>query len=81
MSISIPEGEDFTSSSATVVIPPDQTQGCADLPITDDELALEGDEEFMVSATVEGGGLDPPTPPATVTIEDDDGMYVCVHVS
>ena len=47
---------------------------CVDVPITDDNIALEGDEEIRVT-------LDPPTNPdvtvdsgpSTITIRDDDG--------
>ena len=58
-----------------MTIPPDMSQACADILIIDDELAMEGDEEFQVSV-VPPTGI--PTPPSSIIrIIDDDGTYVC----
>ena len=62
-----------------MTIPPEDNMACVDVPITDDDIALEGDEEIRVT-------LDPPTnpdvmvdtDPSTITIRDDDGERMLV---
>ena len=63
---------DFTSGSVTLNFPASENVICTDIDITDDLLALEGDERFMVDFTV----TDPDVivgPSSIVTIIDNDG--------
>ena len=65
---------DYTGVSTNVVIPPDESMACVDIPITDDPLAMEGDETFTVTiSTPLGVPFDPE--PSTVTITDNDGEF------
>ena len=64
--------DDFTSGSVTLYFPANERLLCADFPITDDHISLEGDERFMVDFTV----TDPDViagPSSIVTIGDNDG--------
>lgn len=67
---------DFTPSSAEITILASESSACADLPITDDDVALEGDEVFLVELETPMDVPSTSTQPSTVTIIDDDGMYV-----
>ena len=58
-----------------ITIASDQNEGCAELPITDDNIALENDETFEVLLqTPPGVTLSSPSR-STVTILDNDGMF------
>jgi len=56
-----------------VTIPAAASQACADIPIIDDDIALEGDETFQVTLVVPPGTPSSHPDTATVTIKDDDG--------
>ena len=71
----IPDGADFESTSAVITIPPDQSEGCAELPITDDNIALEDDETFEVLLQTPPGVTSSSPSRSTVTILDNDGMF------
>ena len=63
---------DFTSGSVTLNFPASENVICTDIDITDDLLALEGNERFMVDFAV----IDPEViagPSSIVTIIDNDG--------
>ena len=63
-----------------MTIPPEDNMACVDVPIADDDIALEGDEEIRVT-------LDPPTnpdvtvdsDPSTITMRDDDGKTMLLR--
>ena len=55
-----------------VTIPASESEGCADVPITDDDLALEPDEVFEVVLEDAPPGIPVSPDPSTVTILDDD---------
>ena len=63
--------DDFTSGSVTLNLPANEMVVCTDIDITDDFLAMEGDERFMVEITVDDPDV-VPGPPSTVTITDND---------
>lgn len=69
-----PGGADFIVTSAQVTIPSDETEACTDIPIIDDDLALEGDEVFEVDV-VPPPFLIPP-PPSNVFILDNDSEFM-----
>ena len=64
---------DFTATSAEITILASESSACADLPITDDEVALEGNEVFLVELVTPMGVPSTSPQPSTVTIIDDDG--------
>ena len=71
---------DFTSGSVTLNFPTSENVICADIDITDDLLALEDNERFMVDFTV----TDPDViagPSSIVTIIDDGkcNIYILLH--
>ena len=63
--------DDFTSGSVTLNFPASEMIVCTDIDITDDFLAMERDERFMVEITVDDPDV-VPGPPSTVTITDND---------
>lgn len=65
--------------TAEVTIPAREDVACADIPITDDELGLEGNEVFEV--LLETAPNIPSSSPrtATVVIVDDDGKRYDSH--
>ena len=69
---SLTDGEDFTAMTVQLTILASESEACADVPITDDELALEGDELFEITLTTPPDIPSSPDP-STVTIIDDDG--------
>lgn len=77
ISSSIVGGSDFVSGVVDVVFPAGtQNRSCADVPIIDDSVALEGVETFQVviiPSDIPGVVVDG-NPIATVDITDDDGM-------
>ena len=65
--------------SFQVTIPADDTQGCVEVPVTDDDLAMEGDEVFQISLLEDSlpPGVQPESDePSTITIIDDDGKFI-----
>ncbi len=74
---------DYTASVIAVTILPIENMSCADIPIIDDNVGMEGDETFEVRISA------PPNIPADerpsiVTIEDNDGestvqLHINVH--
>ncbi len=63
---------DYTGVSRDVVIPPTVNMVCVDIPITDDPLAMEGNETILVSISTPPGVPSEPGP-STITIIDNDG--------
>ena len=70
------DGQDFDVASVEITIPPNQSEACADLPIRDDEIAMEGDEVFEVVLETPPGVPTSSQDPSTVTILDNDGMNI-----
>ena len=58
-----------------ITIPPNQNEGCAELPIMDDNIALEDDETFEVLLQTPPGVTSSSPSRSTVTILDNDGMF------
>lgn len=73
---------DFTPTSVSITIPASETMACANLPITDDDTALEPPETFQVDLIPPEGVPVSPPESVVVTIIDDDGkwLFVCVQV-
>ena len=71
--------EDFDVASAEITIPQNQSEACADLPIRDDEIAMEGDEVFEVVLETPPGVPTSSQDPSTVTILDNDGIMILSH--
>ena len=69
------DGQDFTAGSVDLVFPADATELCTTVPILNDTIAGEGDEEFTVEFTLDPGtsGVQPGRTMSTVTIIDNDG--------
>ena len=68
-------GMDYTSTTRTLTISPADNMACVDIPIIDDNVAMEGTETFNVTITP------PPDVPAEddnpkVTIIDNDGKSI-----
>lgn len=67
------DGEDFTGITAVpVTIPASGTMACTDIPIIDDDLALEEDESFGVTLDTPPGIPSSSPDASTVTIIDND---------
>ena len=72
-------GKDFSTDPRKITIPAgSEGTACTDIDITDDSVALEGNETFTLTLTVDDHSP-PVTSAATVTIIDDDGKLV--HLS
>ena len=69
--------EDFTATTkSNVVFRSDMDLLCTDFVIEDDDIALEGNEQFLVSFTIQSSNTTAQpgdTPTSTVTIIDNDG--------
>ena len=66
---------DYTNSSMEISFPEGSRYGnaqCLNVPVTDD-MALEGDETFILSMTVTAGDATVGNTVTTVTITSDDG--------
>ena len=79
--LTIPSGNDFTSTTQTVIIIAGTNSSMVNIPVTDDNI-VEGDETFSMSLTVPsslGPGITTGTIiSATVTIIDTTGrQYHC----
>ena len=74
-------GQDFIAGSVNLVFPANATELCTTVPILNDTIAGEGDEEFTVDFTLDPGtsGVQPGRTTSTVTIIDNDGERV--HLS
>ena len=68
------EGEDFPSDIFPVTfIPGENTTFCVDVAVIDDDIALEGDEQFRVIFSELNGARVGENSESTITIQDDDG--------
>ena len=66
---------DYTAAASTLLtIQPEDTMACADIPIINDDLAMEGDETFEVIITPPPG-VPADTTPSTVIITDNDSKF------
>ena len=62
--------------SFQVTIPADNSQGCVEVPVTDDDLAMEGDEVFQVTLGSPPAGVQLESDePSMITIVDDDSKW------
>ena len=68
---------DGAGGSQTITFPPSESgqRQCVRFDILDDNIALEGDEQFNVDFTAPPGIPAGMFPDAWVTILDDDGVY------
>ena len=67
--------EDFTSISLNITLPELEHMKCVEIPIINDSIAFEGDEQFMVTFTVFTPGVEIGVPNISyVTIIDNDSM-------
>ena len=64
---------DFTPAVVSITIPSSDSMACGNLPITDDDTALEPPETFVVELIPPEGVPTSPPESAVVTIIDDDG--------
>lgn len=69
-------GMDFTTTSVSITIPASDTMACGNLPITDDDIALEPPETFDVELITPPGVPTSPPDSVVVTIIDDDGTLL-----
>ena len=70
-------GQDFSNVSRNITIDENQRMGCLDIPIIDDSIEHEQNEQFMVQFTVLTPGVETGQPNTSfVTIIDNDGKYV-----
>lgn len=59
-----------------ITIPSDETQVCVEIPVLDDDIALEGTEVFQVSLVTPTDVQNASPEPSRVLIIDNDGMLV-----
>ena len=73
------DGVDFTAMMVDITIAAANAMACTDIPIMDDEIALEEDKIFEVTldAPVD---IPAPSDPSTVTIMDDDGKTCIIFL-
>lgn len=71
---------DYMATSTNVTILPADNMECVEIPITDDPLAMEGDETFTVTITPPPGVPADPGP-SIVTITDNDGKSTYVAIA
>ena len=68
------EGEDFPSDIFPVTFNAgENTTFCVDVAVIDDDIALEGDEQFRVIFSELNGARVGENSESTITIQDDDG--------
>ena len=67
------DGEDFVADSVILTIPPSDSEKCMDILITDDNLAIEGNENFEVALKVPEGVISVSPNISRVTIINNDG--------
>ena len=75
------DGVDFSGGEYRVEIQEGTREQCINIPVTDDSLAFEGDEEFVIKFDISQlpEGVEPgPTNISIVRIIDDDGAYVII---
>ena len=67
--------EDFDTISSNITFLQVERMKCVEIPIIDDSIAFEGNEQFMVTFTVFTPGVETGVPNISyVTIIDDDSM-------
>ena len=75
------DGQDYNATSQDVTIPAGSNRGCVNFTIINDDIALEGDEQFRVTFTVpdpaQAALVNTTDSSSIVTIRDDDSE--CSH--
>ena len=69
------EAEDFVAATETLTFQPGDDCVCFNTTVINDDIALEGDEQFRVIFSELNGATVGDIDEACVTIPDDDGMY------
>ena len=71
-------GVDFIVETQTATFTAGRTEACVQFTVVDDALALEGNETFTVDFVAPPATERGSPSPATVTITDDDGMFIVI---
>jgi hypothetical protein len=67
-------GEDYTGVNGTLTFAPEQLSATFTVPITDDDVTNEGDEQIRLTLSAPASATLGSPNPATLTIEDNDGQ-------